>query len=227
MIDPLRHMSVFSPDKWGTRRVDVIGAGATGSKVVISLAKLGITNIHVWDFDTVEAHNIGNQLFGNDDIGKLKVEALKDIVLRQTGTTITTHNERVDGKQELGHVVFLLTDTMSSRKEIFAKGLKFKARTKLVIETRMGSNGGRIHTINPSKLPEIKGWEGTLYDDDAAEISACGTSISVGPTAGIISEMAVWQLIRAFAIENGDDDELDNEILINLCPPLILPKKFD
>ena len=30
MIDPLRHMSVFSPDKWGARRVDVIGAGATG-----------------------------------------------------------------------------------------------------------------------------------------------------------------------------------------------------
>ena len=148
-------------------------------------------------------------------------------MLRQTGTTVTTHNERVDGSQELGHVVFLLTDTMSSRKEIFTKGVKFKPRTKLMIETRMGANGGRIHVINPCKLPEIKGWEATLYDDDVAETSSCGTAISVGPTAGIIAEMAVWQLIRAFAVEQGEDDELDNEILLNLCPPLILPKKFD
>jgi molybdopterin/thiamine biosynthesis adenylyltransferase len=227
MIDPLRHIDVFSPDAWGSRRIDVIGAGATGSKVAMSLAKLGIINIHVWDFDKVEAHNVGNQLFGNDDIGKLKVEALKEMVERQTGTKITTHNERVDGTQELGHVVFLLTDTMSSRKEIFAKGLKFKLRTKLMIETRLGADGGRIYVINPSKLPEVKGWEDTLYGDDVAEVSACGASITVGPTAGVVAEAAVWQVIRAFAIENGDDDEIDNEILLNLRQPLFITRKFD
>lgn len=228
MIDPLRHMNVFSPDKWGSRRVDVIGAGSTGSKSVMSLAKLGIENIHVHDFDKVEPHNVANQLFGNEDIGKWKVEALKEIVERQTGTKITAHNERVDGTQELGHAVFLLTDTMSSRKEIFEKGLKFKLRTKLMIETRMGVDGGRIYVINPSKLPEIKGWEAaTVYDDKMAEVSACGASISVGPTAGIIAELAVWQLIRAFAIENGEEDELDNEILLNLRPAMFMTKKFD
>jgi hypothetical protein len=225
MIDPLRHINVFSPDQWGSRRIDVIGAGATGSKVVVSLAKLGITNIHVWDFDKVEPHNIANQVFGNEDIGKFKVDALKELVELQTGTKITAHNERVDGTQELGHVVFLLTDTMSSRKEIFAKGLKFKLRTKLMIETRIGSDGGRIYVINPSKLPEIKGWEGCFYE--VAAVSECGTSITVGPTAGIFAEMAVWQLIRAFAIENGDEDELDNEILVNLRPPMFITTKFE
>lgn len=227
MIDPLRHMEVFSPDAFGNRRVDVIGAGATGSKVVLSLAKLGIQNIHVWDFDKVEPHNIANQVFGNDDVGKLKVDALKEIVQRQTGTVIHTHAERVDGTQELGAVVFLLTDTMASRKEIWTKGLKFKLRTKLMIETRMGADSGRVYTINPSKLPEVKGWESTLYDDKVAETSACGATTSVGPTAGFLSELAVWQLIRWFSIEEGREDELDHEIVFSLRPMLTMNRQFE
>ena len=227
MIDPLRHMDVFSPDAFGNRRIDVIGAGATGSKVVLELAKLGITNIHVWDFDKVESHNIANQVFGIKDIGKYKVKALKDIVLRQTGAEITTHQERVDGSQILGDIVFLLTDTMSSRKEIWTKGLKNKLRTKLVIETRMGSDQGRVYTVNPIKPAHIRGWEATLYDDDVAEVSACGTSITVGATAGFVASLAVWQLIRWFAIERGSDtDELDQEIVFGLRPMLTITRQF-
>ncbi len=230
MVDPLRHIEVFSPDAFGERRIDVIGAGATGSKVVLSLAKLGIQNIHVWDFDIVEAHNIANQVYGNDDVGQLKVEALKQLVLRQTGTQITTHAERVDGSQELGCVVFLLTDTMASRKEIFEQGLLFQLRTKLVIETRMGADSGRIYAFNPSQLPEVNeesGWQSTLYSDDVAAASACGASISVGPTAGIVAELAVWQLIRWFAIEQGAADQLDHEVIFSLRPLLFLNNRFE
>lgn len=35
----------------------------------------------LWDFDTVEAHNIVNQMFRQQDVGKPKVEALKDILM--------------------------------------------------------------------------------------------------------------------------------------------------
>ncbi|MBX9686178.1 MAG: ThiF family adenylyltransferase [Candidatus Obscuribacterales bacterium] len=227
MINAIRHLSVFDPQAFGTRRIDVIGAGATGSKVVLSLAKLGLTNIHVWDFDQVEAHNVANQVFGNDDIGKNKVDALKEIVERQTGTQIHVHNERVDGSQELGAVVFLLTDSMSSRKEIWERGIKFKPRTKLLIETRMGADSGRVYTLNPCKAPLVKGYEGTHYSDEFAQVSACGASTSVGPTAGFISELAVWQLIRWFAIEEGGDDQLNNEIVFAMRPPLFMLRDFE
>jgi molybdopterin/thiamine biosynthesis adenylyltransferase len=229
MIDPLRHMDVFSPDAFGSQRVDVIGAGATGSKVVESLAKLGVQNIHVWDFDRVEPHNIANQVYGNSDVGKLKVDALREMVAAKTGTVIETHAEAVDGSQALGTIVFLLTDTMSSRKQIWDRGLKFKQRTKLMIETRMGPDSGRAYAINPCKLPEIKGWESTLYDDKVAEVSACGASISVGPTAGFLAELAVWLFIRAFAIQQGatPDDQLDHEIVFCMRPMLVMTKRFE
>jgi molybdopterin/thiamine biosynthesis adenylyltransferase len=223
-----RHIDVFSPDDFGARRVDVIGVGASGSRVVLSLAKLGIENIHVWDDDVVEAHNVPNQVFGLDDIGKLKVDALKAIVLRQTGIEITTHAERVDGKQVLGEVVFLLTDTMSSRKQIWTGGIKYKARTKLMIETRMGSDQGYVYIINPTAPAQVRGWEAASdYGDEVAEVSACGTSISVGPTAEFLSGLAVWQLIRWFAgVQKKGDTALENELVFGLRTPTMVGRKF-
>jgi len=225
-VDPLRHLSVFSPHKFGNRRVDVIGCGATGSRIVLSLAKLGIENIHCWDFDVVEEHNIANQIFGIGDIGQLKVEALADIVEVQTGAKVHIHTEKVDGSQVLGEIVFLLTDTMESRREIWDKALKFKLRTQLMVETRMGADNGRIYAVNPNKPGHIKAWEETLYADDEAEVSACGASISVGPTAEIIAGLAVWQMIRWFAIEQGEEDDLDNEIIFSLRPMAVISRRF-
>ena len=225
-IDPLRHLSVFSPHAFGTKRVDVIGVGATGSRIALSLAKLVVENIHVWDFDRVEEHNVANQAFGNSDIGTLKVEALAALVKAATGTKISTHAERVDGSQALGEVVFLLTDTMSSRKEIWNGALKFKLRTKLLVETRMGADNGRVYTVNPNKPGHIKEWEATLYSDDEAEVSACGASVSVGPTAEVIAGLAVWQMIRWFAVEQGGEDDLDNEIIFSLRPMMTISRRF-
>lgn len=226
-IDTTRHVEVFSPDAFGKRRIDVIGAGASGSRVVLSLAKLGLENIHVWDFDTVEAHNIANQAYSQADIGRPKVEALRDLVKAHTGLEITIHNERVDGSQKLADVVFLLTDTMASRQEIWQKAIRYKIATKLMIETRMGSDQGRVYVVNPSRPAQVKGWEETLYSDDVAEASACGASISVGPTAEFISGLAVWQLIRWLAIEGGTQDTLENEILFWLRPYTTMTRQFD
>jgi len=227
MIDTQRHLSVFDPDDFGNRSVDVIGVGATGSKVVLSLAKLGIQNIRVWDPDVVEKHNVSNQVFGIDDIGKKKVVALAEMVLRQTGLVLDARAEYVDGKQNLHPIVFLLTDTMSSRKQIWEGSVRFKQRVKLMVETRLGTDITYIYSINPCVAPEVRGWESTLCEDAKVERSACGSKISVGPSAGILAEKAVWQLIRWFAIENGEDDVLDHEIIENFRPPVIYTRQFE
>ncbi len=226
-VDITRHVGVFARDAFGKKRIDVIGVGATGSRIVLSLAKLGLENIHVWDFDSVESHNIANQAFNQSHIGMLKVDALAAIVKEATGLKLTTHNERVDGSQQLGDVVFLLTDTMSSRKEIWNKGLRYKIRTKLMIETRMGADTGRCYSINPVKPAHVRGWEQTLSDNVTAEVSACGTAITVGPTAEFLSGLAVWQFIRWQAVESGKEDTLDNEIMFGLRPLYTITRTFE
>lgn len=225
-VDPLRHLNVFKPVAFGARRVDVIGCGATGSRAVLSLAKLGVENIHAWDFDRVEAHNIANQVYGLDDVGHLKVDALAALVKQSTGVSINTHAEEVDGSKPLGEVVFLLTDTMSSRKEIWEKGLKLKLGTRLLVETRMGADSGRIYALNPNLLSHIRAWEAAWYPDEQTEVSACGASVSVGPTAEIIAGLAVWQMVRWFAIEGGEEDTLDNEIIFGLRSMNTISRQF-
>lgn len=228
-LNTTRHIDILNPDMISDLRIDVIGCGATGSKIALSLAKLGITNIHCWDFDTVESHNIPNQVYTLQDVGKLKVEALQRIIKEATGTTtITAHNEKVDGTQELGDIVFLLTDTMSSRKEIWEAGLKYKMRTSLLIETRMGKDAGMIYTLNPNSIGHIKEWENTLYEDQEAEVSSCGSTISVGPTADIVSGYAVWQFMRWFQIEKKEaDDTLENEIIFSLRSTYTMSRQFN
>jgi molybdopterin/thiamine biosynthesis adenylyltransferase len=222
MIDPLRHMSIFSPDLFEDRPVNIIGAGATGSNVAMQIAKLGVQNIHVWDFDTVERHNIANQIYGNKDVGLPKVVALSNRILEDTGTEIHAYNEKfVD--QELRGVVFLLTDTMSSRKEIWENSIRYKLNTELMVETRMGAELGRIYTINPSQYEDVNFWEQTLTLDENTEESLCGATTTVGSTATLVASLAVWQFIYWFRMNHMNDMEIDirRENIICLRPLMV------
>lgn len=227
-INPQRHLDVFSPKAFGNRRVDVIGCGATGSRVARSLTQLGISNLHLWDFDTVEAHNIANQMYTTLDVGKLKVDALSaeiDAIVGERNFA-SIHPEKVDGTYSFGDIVFLLVDSMAVRKEIWEGALKMKLHTQFLIETRMGKDSGRVYAFNPNKRSYCLDWEKTLYDDSEAERSLCGGTISVGPTAEMLAGLAVWQLVRWFGIESGQNDSLEHEIIFGLKPTQFITRKF-
>jgi molybdopterin/thiamine biosynthesis adenylyltransferase len=215
-------MEVFKPHEHGHKRVDLIGVGATGSYIAFLLAKEGMENIHVWDHDIVESHNIPNQLyFEKRHIGMKKVEALKEVIKEATDTEIICHDQKVEGKVDLGSIVFLLTDTMSSRREISESNFKNRPSISCVIETRMGSNSGRIYTFNPNVLCEYEEWEKTLCGDDEAEVSACGGSISIASTASLIASMAAWQMKKFLK-----GDLFENEVIVSCSPWFTLTRIF-
>lgn len=207
-LDISRHMELFDPDKFNLP-ITIIGAGATGSWLALSLAKLGITDITVYDFDTVEEHNIPNQAFGIDQIGQPKVKAIHNLIFQDTGTKIKFKNERFSNQRVAG-IVFLMVDSMKVRKEIWDNSLKLKSAVKLLVEPRMGLDVGRVYNVDPMNMNHIKKYEDTYYDDDVAEVSACGASMTVVTTAlGIVS----WCGRQLINFHNKED--LDNEILID------------
>lgn len=228
MIDISRHMSVFNAEDFD-KRVDVIGCGAVGSHIVLMLTKLGIQNVHVWDFDEVEEHNIANQVFGLPHIGMPKVDAAHRLMKGLTGIEIQAHNKEVGGDEDLGNVVFIATDTMKSRKEIWDKAVKYKA-TEALIECRMGADNARIYLVNPMDPTHVKKYEGSLsYDDDESEESLCGSRTTVGPTAIHTACNAVWQMIRWYNNKSGKegcDEEPENELLTSVNPQQAIAFKF-
>lgn len=205
-LNTSRHYELFDAYTF-TEQITVIGAGATGSWLVLALARLGLTNITVYDYDVIEEHNIPNQAYGIGDVGKYKVNALYDKVLEETGTKINIKCEKFVNQRLVG-VVFLMVDTMSARKEIWNASIKLKQTVKLLIEPRMGLSLGRIYTIQPMDMSQIRGYEDTLYDDTETEVSACGASMTVISSALAITAICLRQLINW---HNGE--ECCNEIL--------------
>ncbi|WP_148615480.1 ThiF family adenylyltransferase [Nocardioides rubriscoriae] len=58
-------------------RVGVVGAGSVGQLVAESLARTGIVNVDVIDFDTVSEHNLDRLVHaGSDDVGRSKTASL-------------------------------------------------------------------------------------------------------------------------------------------------------
>lgn len=206
MADYSRHKEIFDPTTFDYP-VHIIGCGATGSWVASMIGRLGVKNIHIHDFDIVEAHNLPNQAFDRSDLGKLKVRAVKDslLMIDDEINQVTMHEEAVTKDTKLEGIVFLLTDTMSSRKDIFS-GMMYNPSISAVIETRMGTDCGNITVFDPARKDHIKKFQESLFDDDevGVETSACGVAQTLAPTAMWTASAAVWQFLNIAKMLNED-----------------------
>ncbi len=89
-------------------RVLCIGAGGLGSPSLLYLAAAGVGVLGVVDFDTVDETNLHRQiLFGQSDIGKLKVEVAK-VKLLETNPYIQVHTYPV--RLDTSNVIQIFTD---------------------------------------------------------------------------------------------------------------------
>ena len=56
-------------------KVAVVGAGAVGNEIIKNLALLGVGEMHIFDLDLIEEHNLTRSvLFRDRDIGRSKAE---------------------------------------------------------------------------------------------------------------------------------------------------------
>lgn len=223
-IDVTRSRPIIDPDTVDYT-ISVIGAGATGSRVVMGLVRLGIDPEHilVYDFDRVEPHNLMNQVFQQNNVGEYKVEALAKVTEAVAGKCVLTEPKKVSVEEgtKLYGFVFVLTDTMESRKEIFESMIKAQPSVNGFIETRMGVEHGMIYTIDPHNHSLCKKYADTLQDDGEVEKSACGTKLAIGQTAEILSGLAVWQFVRYhkyFILKEEDSTAPDQSVLFSTRP---------
>lgn len=65
-------------------KIGIAGVGGIGSNVAVNLVRAGCTSLLLVDFDRVERGNLNRQFYFADQIGKAKVEMLRDNLLRIT-----------------------------------------------------------------------------------------------------------------------------------------------
>ena len=180
-------MSIIDMDLLPNVPIHVIGAGGIGSMTTLLLAKMGAQNITVYDFDDLEDHNISNQTYHFDDVGKPKVEALRDLIHAMEGFEINIHNEKFTGEEEdLSGIVVIGVDNMAARKEIYENlSVNFSQRVDLLIDARMGAQTMEIIPLSFLSEDSRSKYEGRLFSDQEAMDLPCTERAIIYNTAGI------------------------------------------
>lgn len=203
----LRQLDIVAPDKLSFP-ITVIGAGAIGSAAVVTLAKMGCSDITVWDKDILEDLNIPNQICKPSMVGRPKVEALGELVYELTEVQITQICRGYMG-QSLEGVVIVTADNMACRQNAW-KRARLNQKIPLLIDTRMGAEFARIYTIHPTNVDEADFYEENLYNSQDAERLPCSArSIVYCPMvlAGLIALQ-----VKKFAV----GEPIGKEILFDL-----------
>ena len=154
--------------------ITVVGAGGIGSFVVLTLAKMGFSDILVIDPDTIEEHNLPNQFYRIADIGKRKVDALREIVNDYTGTDISVSGYmwRKEDEIDNGGVVISAVDSMKSRKDIY-DSVKRNRDVVALIDGRMGGNQLEVYTCCIRNSDDKNRYKDTLWSDQQATNVPC------------------------------------------------------
>ena len=200
-MDLVKSYDFFKPETCGDR-IHIIGCGAVGSTVAETLVRFGLTNITLYDFDTVEAHNIANQMFRTIDIGKPKTQALAEI--------LTEINPELEGKmrieaegyhgQRLSGYVFLCVDNIDLRREI-ATANKGNPYIKAMFDFRIRLEDAQHYAADWHNPKMVNNFLATMqFSHEEAkketQVSACNVELSVAPTVRQICALGVSNFIN-------------------------------
>lgn len=180
------------------KQCHIIGCGSVGSTVAELLARLGITRISLYDFDTVAEHNLANQMFFSTDVKRMKVDAVKDLICAinpEAKDCVQTYHEGWTEKTRLSGYVFLCVDNIDLRRKIAQKNLGNMSITAMFdFRTRLED---AQHYAAPWDDPTlvanfINSMDFSHEEAKAATpVTACNIEMGVAPTVRIICSYGV------------------------------------
>lgn len=200
-MDLSKSYEYFQPEK-DDSRIHIVGCGSVGSTVAENLARCGVTKFTLWDFDTVEPHNLANQMFRQQDVNKPKVEALLEILKEINPDVVDDVELKPDGwkgKMMSGYI-FLCVDNIDLRREIVEKHMD-SPYVKAMFDFRTRLEDAQHYAADWSDEKMKKDFLNSMNfsHDEAKEetpVSACNVTLSVCPTVRIICAYGVSNLMN-------------------------------
>lgn len=81
------------------KTVGIAGCGGLGSNCTVALARVGIGNLIIADFDVIEESNLNRQYYFHHQIGKKKTDCLQEnIQLINPETRVEKHDVKLDSE---------------------------------------------------------------------------------------------------------------------------------
>ena len=174
------------PESCLGERITIVGAGAVGGHTTMALTKMGFHNISVWDFDEVSVENMSSQPYRFSDIGKPKVESLREIVRDFSGVEILANNIPWESGKvaPFEGIVVAAVDSMTVRKALWRahKGLP---GCRAFIDPRMGAETALLFAMRPCDDRDVEGYEKSLYSDSSAVQEPCTAKATMYCAVGL------------------------------------------
>lgn len=189
----------FDPRNF-VKDIHILGCGAVGSTIAELLTRLGVESISLYDFDTVGSHNIVNQMFKAKDEGRLKVDALEDI-LKEINPDIVVRKFPKGWTETtpLSGYVFICMDKMDACRGAIEAN-KYNTFIKAMYDVRLRLTDGQVYTAlwNEKSIDWLLSTMDFTDEEAAAAtpVGACGTTLSVTPTVRICCSLAVSNFIN-------------------------------
>jgi len=214
----LRHAGFFGPED-AQQHLNIIGVGATGSYIGLTAAKMGFHKFRIWDPDIVEDHNLPNQIYDIEHIGKRKVDAFKQVIQRfNPMAEIETHDyyfKANEHKALIDGPLVLTVDTMSARHDIY-DAFRLNWKVKNVFETRLGFAHAEINIIDNMNSYKLEKWKSSLFNDEDVPDGPCNLRICT-TLVNMVAAQTVHTICHMLSSERrGTEYQPAEKLIFNL-----------
>lgn len=201
--DYQRQMNFYAPT--AHHSVLIFGVGSTGTYLAFGLARMGVKEITIVDFDTVENHNLPNQFFSENGLPTeestlFKVNALKatlDMFMPDTmksmkftaiGKNIKDVFDEVFPSGKTYSAIFMAVDDMNIRKWLWTEFVSKGHRTRWYIDPRTGGEYANIFSIDTRSKPSCTIYEQNLWTNEEVSPLPCTGRAVIDVTLCVVGE---------------------------------------
>ncbi len=174
-------------DKLKYYTVGIAGAGGLGSNCAVALARSGIGKLVIADFDIVSESNLNRQYYFCNQIGQLKVYALKDNLEGiNPNVKLEVHNTKLD-EDNLTHIfancdIIVEAFDKAEEKEMLIETVLTEFPDKPIISGLGMAGYGDSNSLNCRQIDNLY-----ICGDEKSEIS--DENPPLAPRVGIVANM--------------------------------------
>jgi hypothetical protein len=87
------------------KHIVILGCGAIGANLAISLARRGFKNFFLFDYDKISEHNFSTQPWAKQNLGRYKAETLAVSLFSMTGAEALVSNKKVEDTRDIADLL--------------------------------------------------------------------------------------------------------------------------
>jgi molybdopterin-synthase adenylyltransferase len=155
-----RSKGLLETDSLTKKTVGIVGLGSGGSPIAIELAKAGIGNFVLIDFDRLELSNVARHICGINDLGRLKTFAVRDAILQKNPYAIVTTLEidvnqfREECSKALSKVDIIICASDNDQSRFFLNEISLKYKIPAIFGRAITrATGGDVLRVRPFEGP--------------------------------------------------------------------------